>query len=83
MGFDLMVQARVDPRGMGEFLRILDDISASGGIAVELVSTHPETGKRIEDMRRLEALVRSRAWEPVMAPRAWKAFREALRATPP
>lgn len=83
MGFDLMVRARIDPRGMGEFLRILDEINGSGGTAVELVSTHPETGKRIEDMRGREALVRSRTWEAVMAPRAWKAFREALRATPP
>lgn len=58
LGFDLLLKANIDPKGMVDFFRTLKDESPVGDLEVPaLISTHPTTSGRIANLSaRIEKL---------------------------
>ncbi len=72
-GFALLVNARVDPRGMQRFF---DRLAERGDQVPGLLSTHPASAERSRDLQRLLDTVRDRAWEPLAID--WPAVRMSV-----
>jgi len=64
VGWDALVAARIDPRGMIEAFERLRDEHAGAG----LLATHPATEERIAHLRRRWAAVDAEAWVGVAEP---------------
>ena len=74
MGWQYLVDAGIDPRGMIDFFRTLQR-QESGGAKMEgvmkIMSTHPSTAERITALEsRAAALPGSARWEPILVPTA-------------
>lgn len=61
LGLELMYKAGVEPKGMVDFFKKLNDINKDMSNLPEIISTHPSTKQRIKD---LEEMVNSKYHDP-------------------
>jgi beta-barrel assembly-enhancing protease len=63
-GFDGLVAAGIDPRGMADFFAVMETLEGSATPAVFL-STHPTSGDREATLRARESEIAGRVFEPL------------------
>ncbi|MBL67430.1 MAG: hypothetical protein CMO74_03095 [Verrucomicrobiales bacterium] len=80
VGFEYLMRARIDPRGMEAFFRKMEEEQEKMGAGAipDILSTHPATAERIEKMQHLNAGVEGSDFEPIDL--NYSAFKEKLRA---
>ncbi len=64
VGFDGLVAAGIDPRGMADFFAIMANLEG-GATPPPLLSTHPASSKREASLRAREGEIAGRIFEPV------------------
>lgn len=82
VGWDLLLQAGVDPRGMAEFFAKLKIDQAKSPLAsaekaLALIGTHPSLDERIERLKDAEKTLKNRAFKPIQFD--WRSFQARLR----
>jgi Zn-dependent protease with chaperone function len=67
-GWDYLVAAEIDPKGMLEFFKRLKAIEGKAGdsTAVQLINTHPATAERISFLEKKNQTVQGRTFRPLL-----------------
>ncbi|MCP5114465.1 MAG: M48 family metallopeptidase, partial [bacterium] len=80
-GLETLHQAKIDPKAMADFFRIIQEEELNLPDSVQYLSTHPDTAARIERLQELAGEEPVDA-EPLLAGVDWKVLRKACSSAP-
>jgi len=63
MGMNMLHNAKIDPQGMVNFFRTIEEQYGDIPDSLEYISTHPRTGDRIQYLKELSA---EKSYEPII-----------------
>ncbi len=76
-GIELLVASEIDPVGLKRFFERLLELQGGGPGFLKILSTHPATDERIEDLQRLVAENDGRAYRPLEID--WEGVQQSLK----